>query len=244
MIFPAFSFCFIDSSNSLRPVFLNQQLVTKTGLYSTSPPLLLEQMSEEGSISIPVFSPSVVCLCWSKHRVTSLLLQPSADPDPAWSRHPHSVQFSTPTSWKLENLWHNLKSRPIFSIGVKQIGSKGWSSQKPGWAKMVPPHTASIALEQDSLTVTLGIVRDIVTEVNLNQNLIWYLSRAQNKFDLTKVHVLVPGGSTWSSCFWTTCGRTSQVGLSGQEPWKQNVPKAQFYLLEPWQWFRERKTTG
>ena len=32
---------------------------------------------------------------------------------------------------------------------------------------MVPPHAASLALEQDSLTVTLGIVRDIVTEVNL-----------------------------------------------------------------------------
>ena len=30
---------------------------------------------------------------------------------------------------------------------------------------MVPPHAASIALDQDSLTVTLGIVRDIVTEV-------------------------------------------------------------------------------
>ena len=92
----------------------------KQGCIQLPPPLLLEQMSEEGSISIPVFSPSVVCLCWSKHRVTSLLLQPSADPDPAWSRHPHSVQFSTPTSWKLENLWHNLKSRPIFSIEVKK----------------------------------------------------------------------------------------------------------------------------
>ena len=32
---------------------------------------------------------------------------------------------------------------------------------------MVPPHPASLALEQDSLTVTLGIVRDIVTEVLL-----------------------------------------------------------------------------
>ena len=32
---------------------------------------------------------------------------------------------------------------------------------------MVPPHAASLALEQDSLTVTLGIVRDIVTEVRL-----------------------------------------------------------------------------
>ena len=32
---------------------------------------------------------------------------------------------------------------------------------------MVPPHAASLALEQDSLTVTLGIVRDIVTEVLL-----------------------------------------------------------------------------
>ena len=34
---------------------------------------------------------------------------------------------------------------------------------------MVPPHPASLALEQDSLTVTLGIVRDIVTEVLLLQ---------------------------------------------------------------------------
>ena len=32
---------------------------------------------------------------------------------------------------------------------------------------MVPPHPASLAQEQDSLTVTLGIVRDIVTEVLL-----------------------------------------------------------------------------
>ena len=34
---------------------------------------------------------------------------------------------------------------------------------------MVPPHAASLAQEQDSLTVTLGIVRDIVTEVLLLQ---------------------------------------------------------------------------
>ena len=82
------------------------------------------------------------------------------------------------------------------------------------WGSMVPPHAASIALDQDSLTVTLGIVRDIVTEVATFEEIstsVWS-SWVWRKKCFNRVF---QGCSSRSPCVWATCGGAPQVSLPG-----------------------------
>ena len=94
---------------------------------------------------------------------------------------------------------------------------------------MVPPHAASLALEQDSLTVTLGIVRDIVTEVRL-------LHFPYNHLlsDVIKHQIMIycylsisgmTGGATGGACLRPTRCSSPQVSLSGQRIQSEKVQK-------------------